>query len=141
MFPNILPIVGVAALLVVLQEDLYFNNLLVFAICLGIAIDDTVHYVMRYKRNIAAGMPTPEAIKSSISSIGLVLIFTSLIIGAGFFALTFSSIGVVSLMGTLAVSALILALVADLIILPAFLMIESGAAKTTKTVERSTSTK
>lgn len=141
MFPNILPIVGVAALLVVLQEDLYFNNLLVFAICLGIAIDDTVHYVMRYKRNIAAGKPTSEAIKSAISSIGLVLIFTSLIIGAGFFALTFSSIGVVSLMGTLAVSALILALIADLVILPALLMIESGGVKSDQMVTESTETK
>ncbi|MEM7357510.1 MAG: efflux RND transporter permease subunit [Pseudomonadota bacterium] len=141
MFPNILPIVGVAALLVVLQEDLYFNNLLVFAICLGIAIDDTVHYVMRYKRNITAGKPTSEAIKSAISSIGLVLIFTSLIIGAGFFALTFSSIGVVSLMGTLAVSALVLALIADLVILPAFLMIETGAADSSKIVKESLKTK
>lgn len=121
MLPNTLPIVGVAAILVLLGKDLYFSNLLVFTICLGIAIDDTTHFVLRYRRYLKEGHSVQVAVAKTVNRIGLVLIFTSAIIGSGFFALIFSSIGVISLMGLLALSSLALALVADLIILPGLL--------------------
>lgn len=121
MLPNIIPIAGVAALLTVFGIPLHYTSVLVFIICLGIAVDDTVHFVLRYQSELKQTKNISTAISHTVNKIGLVLIFTSSILGAGFASLMFSSISALSMMGALAVAALILALFADLIFLPALL--------------------
>ncbi len=121
MLPNILPIAGVASLLAMAGVPLQYNSVLVFTICLGIAVDDTVHFILRYRSELFRSDDIAQALDQSIRHIGLVLIFTSCILGAGFFSLMFSSVTVVTLMGLLSCIALILALLADLIFLPALL--------------------
>ena len=126
MLPNIIPIAGVASLLVLTGTPLYYNSVLVFTICLGIAVDDTVHFILRYRTEYMQTGSVQQAVENSIQQIGLVLFFTSCILGAGFFSLILSSISVVSLMGALSFTALGLALIADLLFLPTLLSTNFG---------------
>ncbi len=121
MFPNIVPIAGVASLLVLTDTSLQYNSVLVFTICLGIAVDDTVHFILRYRSEFLRSGNARQAVVQTIQQIGLVLIFTTAILGAGFVSLMFSSVAVVSFMGLLSCIALGLALLADLVFLPALL--------------------
>ncbi len=120
MVPNVLPLVGVAALMSLASIPLQFNTVLVFTICIGIAVDDTVHLVFRY-RSLLANRDSDTAIRQALSQVGLVLVFTSLVLGTGFLSLMASAIPVVELMGLLGAVALALALVADLVLLPSLL--------------------
>lgn len=121
MFANMLPIAAVAALLSVLGIPLYYNSVLVLIIYLGIAVDDSVHFTMRYKNECLKYRSGQQVLKRSIVGVGLVLLFTTLILGAGFASLLFSSIAVINLMGALSILSLTLALLTDLILLPALL--------------------
>ncbi|NND00685.1 MAG: MMPL family transporter [Gammaproteobacteria bacterium] len=121
MIPNIIPIAGVAALLVITGTPLYYTSVLVFTICLGIAVDDTVHFTLRYRQEYLASQSVETAQYNSIRHIGLVLVFTTSVFGAAFFSLVFSSVGVLKIMGILSFIALGLALLADLVFLPAML--------------------
>ena len=68
-------------------------------------------------------LPTKKAIEETFQSTGRALVFTSMILGAGFYALTFSSFNVNARMGTLFTIVIITALAFDLLLLPAILMI------------------
>jgi predicted RND superfamily exporter protein len=120
MVPNLLPLVGVATLMSLFSIPLQFNTVLVFTICIGIAVDDTVHLVFRYLA-LRRTLPGGQALRESMAQVGLVLLFTTLVLGVGFFSLVTSQVNVVQLMGALGVTALVLALVADLLLLPALL--------------------
>lgn len=121
MVPNLLPLVGVAALMSLFAIPLQFNTVLVFTICIGIAVDDTVHLVFRY-RALGRSVGGTEALTQAISQVGLVLVFTSLVLGVGFLSLLVSAVDVVRLMGALGAAALALALLADLVLLPSLIM-------------------
>ncbi len=120
MVPNLIPLVGVAAFMSLFFIPLQFNTVLVFTICIGIAVDDTVHLVFRYLA-LRRTLPGVQALRESLSQVGLVMLFTTLVLAVGFFSLVTSQVVVVQLMGILGVTALVLALVADLLLLPALL--------------------
>jgi|GEM_PF-6938335 len=122
LIPNILPILGAAAILVIAGKTLHFSSLIIFTICLGIAVDDTVHFIFRYRRHLkVGGLESDEALAKTIREIGLVLFATSFILGAGYVAVAFSAVSIISVMGILAVCSIFLALITDLTLLPAML--------------------
>ncbi len=119
--PNVAPIAMVAAMLVWLGEPLSYACVLVFTICLGLAVDDTVHVIMRFRRERAAGRDVDSALDATLGGTGRVLIATTLILAAGFAALTASATPMVVLLGALSCLAIVTALVFDLTFLPALL--------------------
>lgn len=103
----------------------------VSAMCLGIVVDDTVHFLSKYMRaRREHGMDPTEAVRYSFNTVGKALWITSIILIIGFLVLSFSGFKMNSEMGLLTAVAIIFALMADFLFLPALLMkIDKGKSK------------
>lgn len=117
--PNIAPVAFVAALLVLMDEPLRYASIIVFTICLGLSIDDSIHLLARFRHYHDRGMPPHRAMQLAVSEVGRVLIFTTAVMCAGFSVLMFSRTETLFMVGLLATSSLVLALILDLYVLPA----------------------
>ena len=91
------------------------------AIVMGIAVDDTIHYVHRYLAELQRGGDSGEAVTRSHATVGVAMLYTSLLIGAGFSMLAFSDFVPSVVFGLLTALAMMLALLADLCLLPLLL--------------------
>jgi hypothetical protein len=89
------------------------------AIAMGIAVDDTIHYIHRYLEELD-GSPA-EAVQRTHASVGYALLYTSLIITLGFSLLAFSDFVPSVLFGLLTGFAMVVALLFDLTLLPVML--------------------
>jgi len=89
------------------------------SVAMGIAVDDTIHYLHRYLEELN-GSPE-QAVERSHGSVGYAILYTSLLITLGFSLLAFSDFVPSVLFGLLTGLAMILALLGDLTLLPALL--------------------
>lgn len=90
------------------------------AVVMGIAVDDTIHYTHRYREELPA-RGAEQAIARSHASVGMAVIYTTLIIAAGFSLLAFSDFVPSMIFGLLTALAMLVALLADLSLLPLLL--------------------
>ncbi|MBB5187520.1 MULTISPECIES: efflux RND transporter permease subunit [Zhongshania] len=118
--PNIISAIAVLGVMGWAGIPLDFMTMTIAAIAMGIAVDDTIHYTHRYLQELATHTPE-EAVARSHRSVGYALIYTSLIIALGFGLLVFSDFVPGVLFGLLTGLAIIIALIADLTLLPAML--------------------
>jgi predicted RND superfamily exporter protein len=88
------------------------------AVAMGISVDDTIHYVHRYRES--AGSPA-EAVRDSMLSVGYAMLYTTIIIVIGFSSLIFSEFVPSILFGVLTGITMLVALMMDLSILPVLL--------------------
>lgn len=116
--PNILSIAVVLGTMGWLGIALDFMTITIAAVAMGIAVDDTIHYVHRYLEERDAGT---GALARTHRSVGYALLYTSLIIALGFSLLAFSDFIPSVLFGLLTALAMLTALLADLTVLPALL--------------------
>lgn len=121
LIPNILPLLAVAAVMYYLGIDLKLSTSIIFTIAFGIAVDDTIHILSRYKLELLKGRPPYIALKDSFVHTGKALIVTSIILLGGFISLCFSSFQSTFYIGLLVSLTLLFALIFDLSILPALL--------------------
>lgn len=92
------------------------------AMTLGIVVDDTIHYLLNYKRLRESGASATEAVEKTTGSVGTALLATTLSLSIGFFLLAFSDFQVNQTLGIFTALILIIAVVIDLIILPSVLI-------------------
>jgi predicted RND superfamily exporter protein len=91
---------------------------------LGIVVDDTVHFLSKYLRaRRVAGKTTEESIRYAFDTVGAALMVTSIALAAGFAILGLSDFDVNSAMGNMVAMTIMLAVVFDLLFLPALLML------------------
>ncbi|NNK89873.1 MAG: MMPL family transporter [Saprospiraceae bacterium] len=121
LIPNIIPLVFAAAILGLFNVALEAGITIVFAIIFGIAVDDTIHFLSRYKLAKDVTGDTEEALKASYHEAGKAIIFTSIILFFGFLVLLFSVHPPSVIIGSLIAVTLVSAVVADLTILPALI--------------------
>ena len=126
MLPTLFPVLVTLGAMGLAGVYLDMGTAMIAAVVLGIAIDDTVHLLMQYRRRLAAGSPPAEAIRAAVLHVGRAVVTTSLALSLGFFVLTLSSWESVASFGFLSGIAILIALVADLVILPA--VIAAGVA-------------
>jgi predicted RND superfamily exporter protein len=119
--PNAFPLLLNAGILYWLDKPLQITTVLTFSICLGIAVDDTIHFLIRFLRERKQGRSVRDAIVHSFERVGLALLITTAIITGGFAASMTSALPGLVFFGGLACTALLAALLGDLIILPALL--------------------
>ena len=93
-----------------------------FSICLGIAVDDTIHFLTRFRAVVRAGADGPAAVQRTVQTVGLAMVVTSVILVGGFATMLFSSVPPIRTFGQLACAAMLAALVGDLFILPALIL-------------------
>jgi hypothetical protein len=99
------------------------STVLVFSIALGIAIDITIRFLVNYKQELQASTKPPEDIViDTIHKTGISIIYTSLVLIAGFVIFCFSGFGGTQALGWLTSLTLILATLTNLIFLPTLLL-------------------
>ena len=122
MIPNCLPIVVVLGGMGWAGQHLETLSAMVFSIGLGIAVDDTIHYLARYRQEVRAGATPEEAVQRTGARTGRAIIYTSLLLLAGFGVLYTSLFPPNKMFAVLASIVILTALVADLVLLPALLL-------------------
>lgn len=128
--PNLFPMVVTAAALVVTGRPLQMTSVIVFSICLGIAVDDTIHFINRFQRELRLDGDVDAAIIRSYRAVGSAMIMTSVVLIAGFGSLQISEMPTTRLFSGLSVLTIFAAVVGDLIILPAMLACFAAKPKT-----------
>lgn len=118
--PNILPIVMTLALMPLFGIHLDVGTVMIGAVALGLVVDDTIHFLSRLKIEVQQNPPI-NSIHLTMKATGRAIIFTSLILSLGFLVLAFASFNPVVNFGILLFFLVLLALVFDLIVLPALL--------------------
>jgi len=123
LIPNVGPIVLGLALMVVTGIPLDSGTVMIATIALGLVVDDTCHFLVGLRRHTAANKPIGEAIAATMSQVGRPIILTSIILAAGFSTVALGSFEPTTCFGAISAAVLIAALVADLVVLPAALLV------------------
>jgi len=119
---NLFPLLATAALLVLSGLPLQYATVLAFNICLGIAVDDTVHFLSRYKSELAATGDRCSAVRNSFRAVAPVMVTQTILMITGFGAGMFCSIPTIRAFSACSCAALLLALASELLIAPALLL-------------------
>ncbi|MCP4158785.1 MAG: MMPL family transporter [Deltaproteobacteria bacterium] len=121
LIPNILPVLTVLGIMGYFKIPLDIHTLMIVPVLIGIAVDDTIHFLTHYELEIQTHGDNRLAIVNSLREAGQAIIFTSLVLSIGFLIFTTSSNMGFVYFGLLNTIAIITAVVADLILLPAVL--------------------
>lgn len=119
--PNLIPITGVLAFMGLFNIDLGVTTAMIAPIILGISIDDTIHLLYHFRELNRKGCSIDQALAHSISYTTPALVTSSLSLCAGFLIIAFSQTPTVSNFGALCMLAVLIALFADLFLLPALI--------------------
>ena len=119
--PNVFPLAATAACIVLFGWHLRLFTVSLFAIFFGIAVDDTIHILLRFRRELLAGATVRDAILAAMRQVGPAVITTTLVLTAGLSVLLVSEILGIRRFGMLFCVGLCWALVGDLLLLPACL--------------------
>jgi predicted RND superfamily exporter protein len=120
--PNAFPIIINFGIMGWLGIHLSMATSLIASIAIGLAVDDTIHYLYRYNREFKKDLDKDRALRDSILHVGRPVLFTTIAIGLGFSVLLFSSFNPTSVFGLLMVMTMLAAVVGDLLILPALMI-------------------
>ena len=120
---NVLPLVVIAGYMGFTGVELKTSTSIIFTIAFGIAVDDTIHFLGKFKYELMKGKGKLYALKRSYLTTGKAMILTTLILSSGFLLLVFSSFLGTFYMGLLLCITFVVALVADLTLLPVLLLL------------------
>jgi uncharacterized protein len=120
---NTIPLIITAGVMGYAGIALKPSTVLVFSIALGIAIDVTIRFLVNYKQDLAKyNYDINETVKATIQETGISIIYTSLILSAGFIVFLVSEFDGTKALGYLTALTLFLAMITNLTILPALLV-------------------
>ena len=123
MIPNLIPLIITAGIMGYLGIPLKPSTLLVFSIAFGISVDDTIHYLAKYRQELKTQKWNErECVLLAIKEAGIGMFYTSIVLFFGFFVFTFSQFGGTQALGYLVSFTLISAMLCNLIILPSLLL-------------------
>ncbi len=124
LIPNIIPLLVTAGIMGWAGVALKPSTVLIFSVALGIAIDITIRFLVNYKQVLPEhGNDVPSAVKSTIHQTGLSIIYTSLVLTAGFIIFCASSFGGTFALGWLTSVTLLTATITNLVLLPVLILI------------------
>ncbi|TNF47170.1 MAG: hypothetical protein EP305_08620 [Bacteroidetes bacterium] len=121
--PNIFPLIAIAGIMGFTGIELKTSTSIIFTIAFGIAVDDTIHLLGKFKFELMKGRSKIYALKRAYLTTGKAMILTTLILCSGFLLLVFSSFMGTFHMGLLLCITLMVALVADLTLLPVLILL------------------
>lgn len=122
LIPNVLPLLLVTVVMYLGGIDLKISTSLIFTLAFGIAVDDTIHLLSKYKLEQKKGRSHLYALKRAYLSSGKAIIVTTLILVGGFLTLLFSTFTSTFYMGLLVSVTLIIALIFDLMVMPLIML-------------------
>ena len=119
MMPNILPVISGIGILGLIGLKIDIDALFMVSIALGIAVDDTIHFLTRYKLERTAGLDKDEAIRLSLHETGVGIVRTSIILVMGFGVFLFSPYLTFKYVGLILPTTMLMAVIADMLVIPA----------------------
>jgi predicted RND superfamily exporter protein len=124
LIPNLIPLIMIAGLMGYFEVALRPSTVLIFSVVFGISVDDSIHFLAKYRQELFANkFFVPLAISKSIRETGASMIYTSVILFAGFIIFSGSAFISTMMLGILTSTTLLIAMFANLIVLPALLMV------------------
>ena len=123
MVPNVAPLAVVFILMGLFGMTLNVGTVLISSVILGIAVDDTIHMFSAYKKRLAVGLPAEDALRGAMRSTGRAVVATTFILCASFVLLAWSNFLPTSQFGMMTTIGLVTALLFDLFLLPATLVL------------------
>ena len=120
---NLIPIFTVLGILSWLGISIRPPTAMTFSVALGIAVDDSLHFLLRYRKELRQGMSRVEAIRATIMSTGSALMITTTILVSGFSVLLLSVFLPTYQFGMLSAGMIGTALLCDLTLLPALCLV------------------
>ncbi len=128
MLPNLAPIVIVLGFMGWVGIPLDMFTMLIGSIAIGIAVDDTIHFVYNFRRYFAESGDATDAVRRTLATAGRAMLTTTLVLAAGFFIFMFASMQNLYNFGLLTGIALILALAADFLLAPALMTVTAASS-------------
>ncbi len=119
--PNLFPLAATGTLLVLSGQHLELVTVCVFTICIGIAVDDTIHFLTRYQEEQQFGGDHTEVICRAFTGVGSALLMTTVVLVAGMMTAVVADARDARLFGIMGCLTLTTALFADVVLLPALL--------------------
>jgi hypothetical protein len=120
--PNLMPAILGFAIWAIISGNISMALAVVMTMPLGIIVDDTVHFLVKYQSAQKDGMSAVKSVQFAYENVSRALIVTTIVLASGFAVLAFSDFAINSEMGTLTSIIIVLALIVDLIVLPAALL-------------------
>jgi len=130
--PNIFPILLTAGFIGYSGIDLNMTTAIVFTIAFGIAVDDTIHFLSRYRQELQMGRKNLLAVRRTFISTGKAISLTTIVLLGGFVSLLFSDFLSTFYIGLFVSMTLIFALVTDLSLLPLLMLNRAQSSKRRK---------
>jgi len=122
MIPNLIPLILIAGIMGYFGIHLKITTAIVFTIAFGIAVDDTIHFLSKFKLELNKGKSTIYALKRTYLTTGKAIVLTSAILCSGFLLLLLSDFMGTFYMGLMVGITLVFAVLADLFLLPLLLL-------------------
>lgn len=122
LIPNLIPALLGYGALGLMNVPLDITTLMIAPIIIGIAVDDTVHFLTRYRNEVSIDGDIRRALQATIESVGQSVVFTTLILGLGFGIMATASNASTANLGTFGFLAILVGLLNDLFLLPAMIL-------------------
>ena len=121
--PNLLPLVITAGLMGFLGIPIKPSTILIFSIAFGISVDDTIHFLAKYRQELTANRwQIKKSVYNALRETGVSMFYTSIVLFFGFSVFIISSFGGTQAMGGLVSATLLFAMLSNLILLPSLLL-------------------
>ncbi len=123
LIPNLLPLVITAGVMGFLGVPIKPSTILVFSIAFGISVDDTIHFLAKYRQELVANQwRINKSVYAALRETGVSMFYTSIVLFFGFSVFIISSFGGTVALGALVSATLMFAMLANLILLPSLLL-------------------
>ena len=123
MIPNVIPALLGFGLMGLMGIPLDTDTLLIAPLIIGIAVDDTIHFMTHYRIELIRTGSVSESLRTTILDVGQAVMFTTMVLGLGFALLSFSDYLGMAKMGFFGAAAIFVALLCDPFLIPAMIMI------------------
>ena len=123
LIPNLLPLLVTAGLMGYLGVPIKPSTILVFSIAFGISVDDTIHFLAKYRQELQANhWKIKKSVYAALRETGVSMFYTSIVLFFGFSVFTISEFGGTVALGALVSATLLFAMLSNLLLLPSLLL-------------------
>jgi predicted RND superfamily exporter protein len=133
----LLPLIITAGLMGFLGVPIKPSTILVFSIAFGISVDDTIHFLAKYRQElIANNWRIKKSVYAALRETGISMFYTSIVLFFGFSVFALSSFGGTVALGGLVSVTLVFAMLANLLLLPSLLLSLEKSIANKKTLKK-----
>ncbi|MFS4466884.1 efflux RND transporter permease subunit [Maribacter sp. 2210JD10-5] len=123
LIPNLLPLLVTAGIMGFIGVPIKPSTILVFSIAFGISVDDTIHFLAKYRQELTASKwKIEKSVYAALRETGVSMFYTSIVLFFGFSVFVISNFGGTVALGSLVSATLLFAMLANLILLPSLLL-------------------